>query len=239
MIRDILLSAVVAGVIAGLVLSAVQRYEIVPIIAQAETYESAGGGARAGDTSHDHTRAGAAVPHTHAGEWAPDDGLERTFWTAVANVGAGIGFALLLCAAYAWRGRIELREGVLWGFGGFAAFFINPAFGLAPEIPGAAAAELGARQAWWLATVLCTVAGLWLLAFRREWSAALAGAALCLAPHVVGAPHPEEAGGSAPLALAHAFVGAAYVANAIFWIVLGLASAYFFARFTRREHSGI
>ena len=220
MIRNILLSAVVAGLVAGLVLTAVQRYQVVPIILAAESYEQAG------------------APAQHEHEWAPDDGIERTFWTAVANAGAGIGFALLLCAAYAWRGRIALREGVLWGIGGFVVFFVNPSFGLPPEIPGAAAADLGARQLWWIAAVICTGAGLWLLVFRREWTAALTGALLCLAPHVVGAPQPAEGTGAAPLELAHAFVGAAYVANAVFWIVLGLATALCFARFAMRENAG-
>ncbi|MDX1431020.1 MAG: CbtA family protein [Gammaproteobacteria bacterium] len=238
MLRSTLLAAVVAGFAAGLVLTAVQRYEVVPIILEAETYERTTAAGHTTDTTADQAHADEAARHAHGdGEWAPLDGLERTFWTAIANIGAGVGFALLLCAAYAWRGRVELREGVLWGIGGFAVFFVNPAFGLAPEIPGAATAELGARQAWWIATVLCTAAGLALIVFRRSSTAALAGAALCLAPHVVGAPLPAAAGGNAPLALAHAFVGAAYVANAVFWVVLGLASAYCFARFTRAEHT--
>ena len=238
MIRSTLLAAVIAGFVAGLVLTVVQRYQVVPIILEAETYERATAAGHTADTTTDRAHAGEAARHTHGdGAWAPHDGIERTFWTAIANIGAGVGFALLLCAAYAWRGRIELREGVLWGIGGLAVFFVNPAFGLAPEIPGAAAAGLGVRQAWWIAAVLCTAGGLALIVFRRSWTAALAGAALCLAPHVVGAPLPAQAGGNAPLALAQAFVGAAYVANAVFWIVLGLASAYCFARFTRAVHT--
>jgi cobalt transporter subunit CbtA len=232
-IRSILLSAVLAGLVAGLVLTAVQRYRVIPIILQAETYETAAGPAHVHDAAPGHSHDSAVAGRAHGdGEWAPEDGFERTFWTWVANTGAGIGFALLLCAAYAWRGRIALREGVLWGIGGFVVFFVNPSFGLQPEIPGAAAADLGARELWWIGTVACTAAGLWLLAFRREWTAALAGAALCLVPHVVGAPQPGQADAIAPPALAQAFVGATYLANAVFWIVLGLASALCFARLT-------
>jgi len=234
--RHILLSAIVAGIVTGLALTGVQRVEVVPIILEAERYEAAGGAADQGrDHGHD---PGAAAAHDHedaaGGTWAPEEGAERTVWTAIANVSIGIGYALLLCAAYAWRGRVDLREGVLWGIGGFAVFFVNPAFGLPPEIPGSLAADLDARQLWWFATVICTAAGLGLIAFRREWQAALGGAALCLAPHLLGAPQPDQAGGGAPLALAHEFVHATYLANAIFWVLLGVATAWCFARFAPR-----
>ena len=39
--------------------------------------------------------------------------------------------------------------------------------------------------------------------------------------------------GTAPLELAQAFVGAAYVANAVFWVVLGVSTAWCFRRFVR------
>ncbi|MDX1432598.1 MAG: CbtA family protein [Gammaproteobacteria bacterium] len=229
MIRGIFFAAIVAGLVASLVLTAVQRFEVVPIILQAESYESG---------AHAHASGNGAAAHGHVDEeWAPHDGIERTFWTAVANAGAGIGFALLLCAAYAWRGGVTLREGVLWGSAGFLVFFVNPSFGLQPEIPGAAAADVGARQLWWLGAVACTGVGLWLLAFTLRWSTALAGALLCLVPHVIGAPLAGEAHGSAPVELAHAFLGATYLANGVFWIVLGTASAYVFTRFTRLERT--
>lgn len=246
MIRGIFFAAIVAGLVASLVLTAVQRFEVVPIILQAESYESGARATGEGAAGHapaseaaSHTRDEGAGAHSHGDpEWAPHDGIERTFWTAVANAGAGIGFALLLCAAYAWRGGVTLREGVLWGAAGFLVFFVNPSFGLQPEIPGAAAADVGARQLWWLGAVACTGVGIWLLAFGLRWSTALAGALLCLVPHVIGAPLPGEAGGNAPLELAHAFLGATYLANGVFWIVLGIASAYVFTRFTRLQRAG-
>ena len=249
MIRGIVLSALVAGLAASLVLTAVQRYQVVPIILEAETYESAAAADHAADHVDGNRQAsqaggGEAAAHVHdtaghdaAGHeaWAPEDGIERALWTALANAGVGIGFALLLCAAYAWRGGVGMREGVLWGIAGFLVFFVNPSFGLQPEIPGAASAELGARQLWWIGTVACTALGVGLVVFGRGAGTAAAGALLCLVPHVIGAPQPGAAGGNAPLELAHAFVGASYVANGVFWIVLGAASAYAFTRLARLE----
>ena len=75
--------------------------------------------------------------HDHGGAWAPADGIERTFWTAVSNVATAIGFALILVAVLAWRGNATWRQGLFWGAAGFFVFFLNPAIGLRPEIPGA------------------------------------------------------------------------------------------------------
>ena len=215
MFRAIVGSAVLAGLVAGVVLTAVQSVRVIPIILEAETYETTSSDAPAdgGDEA-----------------WAPADGAERFFYTGVNNVIAGIGFALLLCAAYAVRRRISAREGVLWGLAGFVTFFAGPAFGLFPEIPGTFAAALQARQAWWLLAVACTAGGLALLVLRTGLGSALAGAGLILLPHVIGAPHPEVVGGSAPALLAVRFVGATMVANFVFWVVLGTVSAGLYAR---------
>ena len=104
MFRNMIFSAVVAGVLAGLLLSAVQRLQVVPIILEAETYEvSEEPGAAVSADGHAHTHS-----HSHdAAEeegWAPKDGAERTSYTVLANILAGIGFSLLLArpALGAW-----------------------------------------------------------------------------------------------------------------------------------------
>ena len=71
------------------------------------------------------------------------------------NVVSGIGFALLLVAASEFAGGIaNWRQGVLWGFAGFAVFTLAPGLGLPPELPAMPAADLFARQTWWVGTVL-------------------------------------------------------------------------------------
>ena len=231
-------TALLAGGIAGLVLAGVQQVTVVPMILEAETYETAGddqgaAGEAVEEAGHSHA-AGAAGDHHHGDDvWAPEDGTERTFYTFVASFGAGVGFGLLLSACYALRGGVDWRRGILWGLGGFAAFNLAPAFGLAPELPGAAAAELGARQGWWILTVFLTAAGLALIAFASRSYIKAVGAVLIVVPHIVGAPHPETHAGLAPAELEHAFIYASLVTNAVFWLVLGLLSGYFFDRFGR------
>ena len=177
--------------------------------------------------------------HDHVGSWAPEDGIERTFWTGVSNVATAIGFALLLVAVFAWRGGATWRQGLLWGAAGFFVFFLNPAIGLRPEIPGASAADLLDRQVWWLLTVACSAAGVGLLLLAPRASAKVGGAVLLVVPHLAGALHSprspdfEVAAGLAPASLAQSFVVAAAATNAAFWLVLGLVAAAAFNRFSR------
>ena len=181
---------------------------------------------------HDHA-------HDHGGSRAPEDGIERTLWTGVSNVATAIGFALLLVAVFAWRGNATWRQGLLWGAAGFFVFFLNPAIGLRPEIPGAAAAGLFDRQVWWLLAVACSAAGVGLLLLVPRASAKVGGAVLLVVPHLAGAlhsprfPDSEVAGGLAPESLAQSFVIAAAATNAAFWLLLGLAAAAAFSRFSR------
>ena len=225
MFRRIVFSAVAAGLAAGVLLTAVQQLRVVPIILEAETYEAADSGAAA----HAHA-GGGSHEHDHDA-WSPRDGPERTFWTGVANVAMGIGFALLLAAAFSLRGNVSWRQGLLWGLGGYAAFFALPALGLPPELPGTEASGLRDRQAWWLVAVTLSATGIALLglAHGRAWKAA--GAVLIALPHLIGAPHPDTGTALAPPELLRAFTVATTITNAVFWAVLGAGSAIAFKRF--------
>lgn len=213
----IFLAALLAGGFAGLMLAGIQNFTVVPMVLEAETYEIAS------EVGH-HAEGG----HHNEEAWAPEDGGERTFYTAMNSVVVGIGFGLLLTACYTLRRSVTLRSGIWWGFAGFAAFHLAPALGLPPELPGDAAAGLGVRQVWWLLTVLATAAGLWIIAFQPIRYVKLAGVALIVLPHLFGAPQPEVHTGLAPDDLRSAFILNSLISNAIFWIVLGLLSAYFY-----------
>ena len=180
-----------------------------------------------------HAGSAQADGHGHGGAWAPHDGIERTFWTGVSNVATAIGFALLIVAIFAWRGSTTWRQGLLWGAAGFFVFFVNPAIGIHPELPGVFASGLLDRQLWWLLTVVCSAAGVGLLILAPKAATKLGGAALLVAPHLAGAPHPEVEGGLAPGSLADSFVVAAAATNAAFWLVLGVAASVAFSRFSR------
>ena len=219
--NKIFLVALFAGVLAGLVLAGLQHFTVVPMILEAETYETSG--ADEGSTAHEEKEA-----------WAPEDGTERTFFTATNSIIVGIGFGLLLTACYAIRKNIRWQHGILWGLAGFVAFHLAPSFGLPPELPGDAAADLEQRQVWWVLTVVLTAIGLWIIAFQPKSYLKLFGVALIALPHVFGAPQPEIHQGLAPDSLRTAFRITSLATNAVFWIVLGIISAYTYNKLENR-----
>jgi len=227
-IKRIFMTAIVAGLLSGAVLTGLQAVAAVPLVLQAEQYETAGHHhGDAATAGHDH---GAATGGDEAAAWAPDDGAERWFFTFTTNIVVAVGFGLLLAAALALRGRCDWREGLLWGLAGFGVFHLAPALGLPPELPGAPAADLGARQAWWLLTVVCTAGGLAAIVFAPRGVFKAAGAGLLVVPHLIGAPVPEAHDSALPAHLAASFVVVSLATNAAFWLALGGLSGYLFER---------
>ena len=151
---------------------------------------------------------------------------------SLANIVTGIGFALLLVAVSELFGGIrDWRQGVFWGLAGFAIFTLAPGLGLPPELPAMPAAELGARQLWWVATALCTATALGLLVYQRSLVAVLAAIALLVAPHLIGAPQPASFETPIPEGLHHSFVVAVVLTTLLFWVLLGGLAGLFRGRF--------
>lgn len=227
--RAIVFSAVAAGLVVGALITAVQQFGTVPLILKAEVYErsaheAAGPGASVGEHSEH-----------NASAWEPQDGLERNFYTAVANVLTAIGFALLLGGFYALRGpSLSWREGLLWGLAGFAVFTIAPGLGLPPELPGTPSAPLGPRQLWWIATAFATACGIGLFVLRRSIPAVVLGFCLIAAPHVIGAPQAPETHSHVPELLSHRFAVAVTLTSLLFWILLGSLTSFAYRRFSSR-----
>jgi len=235
--RNIVFIAALAGLVAGLAMTAMQYAGTVPLILKAETFE---GAEPAHDhASHDHATApdAAAAPHSHDHDeegWAPEDGFERSAYTALANIVTAIGFALLLVAASELKGGMTgWRQGVFWGLAGFTVFTLAPGLGLPPELPAMPAADLGQRQIWWVATALATGIGLALLVFKQSLPLAVLAVALIVAPHLVGAPQPEGFKTPVPHALAHDFIVMASVTSLVFWVVLGGVAGFARSRVQR------
>jgi cobalt transporter subunit CbtA len=238
MFRRIFLVALIAGTAAGLLVAVVQRVKVIPLISAAEVYETA-----AAHTGHSHD--GAAADHHHPApaateadqEWEPAAGLERTAYTILANLLAGIGFALILSGAVAFarlRGHvIDAGRGLLWGIAGFTIFSFAPATGLPPELPGMAAADLVARQEWWLITASATAAGLAMIVFGRGGVIRVAALAVLLIPHLVGAPTTPHVESTLPAALAAEFVTASLATTLLFWLALGSLSGWLYQRFDK------
>lgn len=228
MFNRVLLSAFVAGILAALVLTAVQHVWVAPLILQAETYEDA-----AQANGHDAHHAGMGEHH-HERAWQPQNGWQRTLSTAASNSVMGIGFALILCGMYALRPPSGAAQGLGWGLAGYVVFFAAPALGLPPDLPGTAAAELAARQHWWLGTAAATAAGLGLIFLQpRKWLLPV-GVLLLLVPHLIGAPHPATPQSLSPEALQTQFRLTTIFTNAVFWSMLGLLSAASYRHFSRQ-----
>jgi cobalt transporter subunit CbtA len=255
MFRKILQSAGIAGLFAALLLTLLQIALITPLILQAETFE--GGAAvvapehahaapAAGEhdhSTHEHAAAAhehAAAPaepaghdHHHGDAWAPADGLERTLFTLASNIVMGFAYSLLLVGVYVGLQRpVSAPQGLLFGLAGFAVFFAAPGLGLPPELPGTEAAELGARQQWWIAAALSTAVGLTLLFLQKNNLLRVLGIAIIAGPHLIGAPHPAQEASLAPEELQHQFRLATTLGNAAFWMALGAVAAIALRKFS-------
>ena len=239
MFKKLFASALFAGAGAGLVAALVQLLFVQPVLIEAERYES-------GELVH--FAGGEAAPHDHAdpaqhadgqahdhGDEAHGDGgdalLPREAMNVVFNIALYVGFGLVLTAAMALGAgqgvTITARSGVIWGIAGFVALHLAPAFSLAPEVPGVAAADVGARQIWWFATVAAAAVALWLIAFGRGWAAYGAAVVLLLAPHLIGAPHHGAPIGPVPPEVAALFASRALGAALAAWATLGLLAGFF------------
>lgn len=244
-LRRIASVVLLAGALAGLLLTGVQHLQVSKIILQAEVYEEA---AAAKTHEQEHAAAAAAsvvaaaagtpvATHEHehehdADEWEPANGFERTAYTVLANISMAIGFGLFLVAAITISGKqVTWRSGLLWGVAGYLVFFVAPSLGLPPEVPGTMAAPLHARQLWWIMTAGMTAVGLGLGVYARHWALKLLGLLLLVVPHVIGAPHPAVHGSAAPEELAQAFIHATALANGLFWLTLGGLTGYFYKKF--------
>jgi cobalt transporter subunit CbtA len=210
LLRRLLIAALIAGSASGVLLGIAQVVFVTPLILEAEAHER-----------RDSSRQESARP-----AWEPEDGVERNAYTVLFSTLGGFGFALLLNAGVLLRGRPGIKQGLLWGCAGFAVFSLAPALGLPPELPGAPAPDLLARQIWWLGTVLATALGLSCIAFsHRPWVRALGVAALVM-PHLIGAPSGIDSGESPVAHLERAFVAASLLTMFVFWMILGALSGY-------------
>lgn len=211
MLMRILLGGLVGGLAGGAIVTAIQLLSATPLILHAETFETAQAGLLVLVHSHG-PEAGTAA--------AGGFDLSRALLTAIATIAVATGYAWMLLAAMTARGaEITARSVIPWAVAGFFVTGLAPAFGLPPELPGAAAADLVARQAWWLGTAAATAAGIAAIAFGRTalWTAA--GVALIVLPHVIGAPHAGEPASRVPAEVAGHFTAVSLVIQALIWLI--------------------
>lgn len=222
MIHRMLAGGLIAGFAAGLFAALLHFAFIQELILLGEEYETgalvhfAGAGEVAGEAAHDHG------DEAEAGEGSVG---ARNMLTVLFTGLIYAGYGLVLVAGFAlaehFGRKVSARDGVLWGLAGFVALQLAPAMGLAPELPGSVAADLGARQIWWFGTVLATATGLALLVYGRGLVPAVIGGVLLAAPHVIGAPLPAGFHGVAPPDVAGEFSARVLGVGFVAWAVLG------------------
>ncbi|MDB5525418.1 MAG: cobalt transporter [Rhizobium sp.] len=242
MVVKYLLAALVAGLIAGGLVTVAQQAKVVPLILEAEKYENAP------TQLHDHMSglnisfATQALAHEHeatTADGAEDGGgmlfgVNRITGTIMANLVTGCGFALILLAVSLFTGRtVTVANGALWGAAAWLSFQLLPSIGLPPELPGFPAGDLFDRQIWWTGTVIASAAGLYLIILRPEIWAKIGGLVLLLVPQVIGAPQPADITTSVPAILAAEYAVAALATGLFFWVVIGLLLGTFNARFAK------
>lgn len=225
MTKNLLSSAVFAGLIAGLFAALLQFIFVIPLLLEGELYET---GARVHFATDGTTQSEKGAPSL-GGEWG------RHLMTIGFNIVTYAGYGLLMVAAMGFaRDRfgspLSAKLGLVWGLCGFIAIQLAPAMGLPPELPGTIAAELGPRQAWWTGTILATAIGLALIAFSGDLMKQAVGLILILLPHFIGAPHLDTYYGIAPPELSSEFATASLGVAALGWSLLGYFCAYFFLR---------
>ncbi|WPY93482.1 CbtA family protein [Limimaricola variabilis] len=227
MLKQIGASALFAGLAAGVLAALLQLWFVVPLLLEAELYET---GARAHFTD--------GYVGSDAGAPPLGDALGRHMGTLAINIVGWIGFGFVLAAGFALAARrgvaVDARRGLLWGLGGFTAVALAPSFGLPPELPGTVAAEITERQTWWAFTVVATALGLALMAFGRGTAWLAGGIALIAAPHLIGAPHLDRYFGAAAPELAALFSTRALGVSAAAWAFLGLAAGWIWSREAQR-----
>lgn len=224
MTKHLLSSALFAGLATGICGAVLQFIFVTPLLLEGELFET---GARIHFSAN-------GTPQSEMGGVSLAGELPRHAMTMVMNIIAYTGFALMMVAGFALAERqghvVTPKSGLIWGLGGFLAVQLAPAFGLPPELPGTIAADVVARQIWWLSTVIASIAGLSLIAFGDGIAKAAAGVVLLLIPHLVGAPHLDTYWGIAPPELSAHFATASLGVAAISWSIMGLVAAFFWSR---------
>jgi len=231
MTKKLFTSALFAGLAAGLVAAVLQVWLLVPIILEAERYETGELVHFIGPTGADtQTASPSAAPADE------EDGglLMRNSLTFFMNLVTYSGFGLLLVLGFAiaerYGHKLAPGHGVLWGIAAFVALHLAPGAGLPPELPGVPAADLFQRQIWWVVTVLAAVVALVFLVFVRGPVAIATAVALFIAPHLAGAPELASFGGVAPPELGALFAARSMTVSAVIWVTLGSVAGFVWRR---------
>lgn len=228
MISRIILSVLIAGLLAGLLMAGIQYVRLTPLIIAAEVYETPETEAIAeaskpcvetlpgmkmcADEGHEH----------NPNAWQPADGWQRTLSTTTASLLTGVGFSILMLGVSILVNRpITKQNGLIWGICGFIAVSLAPSIGLPPELPGMPAADLHSRQIWWVATILMTSLAIYFWLYARDNWWRVAAIIFAIAPQFFAPISTVISEGNLPASLAADFASSSLAANLIMWLAIG------------------
>ena len=221
MFLRILTIALFAGFIAGVISAVMQMIFLQPILLHAELYE-------AGNLIH---FGNSMVSGSHL---IPTFDFQRNALNVLFSALIYTGYALILTSLFSYASSLNLKidnvRAILFGICGFVTVQLSPAFGLPPELPGVAAAELIPRQIWWFFCVISTGLGFWIIAFGGNLIFIMVGVILILLPHIIGAPQPLMFIGPTPPELASHFASRALTIGLVTWSCLGISIGYFWRK---------
>lgn len=224
MFKNILTSAVFAGVAVGALSAVLQLWLITPALVAGELYET-------GERVHFAVDGSTQSAREMMSIWAEPS---RHAMTIGFNMVTFTGFALLLVVGFALAARsghnVTARQGFIWGLAGFISVQLAPSLGLPPVLPGTVGPDVELRQAWWIGCVIATGVGLALVAFGSGFLTMGVAVALILAPHIVGAPQLDTYFGVTPPELSAQFAARSLGTSALAWSMLGFLAAWLWTR---------
>ncbi len=233
--KNIVYSALLVGVVSGVVYGLFQQLAVNPIIYAAEVFEVTapqGGATQATTQDHNH-----GSGHKHQ-TWGPEEGLQRITSTLVSNILIAISFSLMMIAAMAIHNQkstkrpVDWKSGIFWGLSVLLAVYVSPSLlGIHPQVPGTVSGSLQNHQIWWLTCCGATLLGLAFLYYGTVWLK-LGGFTLLAAPHIIGAPGPssDRYANTDPAAIAaldqltNEFITMTSIGMLMFFILLGALS---------------
>lgn len=242
MIRQIFLSALISGFIAGIFLTGIQSLKVTPLILAAEVFEDGElityttknhNNSNIQKTNNHHDEKAHVHDNSHEHETGAHDN-ERLFYSLITNIFLACGFAFILSSIYLYIKELNIRNGLISGFVVYLCVFALPSLGLSPELPGTLAAQLQDRQIWWVSTVVLSSFAFIILFFNKNKIYQALSIILLFLPHIIGAPMPNVHGGTAPQAMFEEYILVTYITNAFFWLFLGAISISFFKRFQEK-----
>lgn len=224
MLGKIILSTLVAGLLAGLIMAGMQYVRLTPLILAAEVYETPETEAIAeANKPCVETMADMKMCNDEGRpSWKPEDGWQRMIATTAASLLTGSGFAILMLGlSLLVNIPITIQSGMIWGLCGFIAISLAPSIGLPPELPGMPAADLHTRQIWWVLTIVFTSAAiyLWIKAKDHWWH--MAAVMVAIAPQLFAPPNANKTESNLPASLAAEFVSSSLAANLVMWLAIG------------------